>query len=302
MQLPQLLLLAGALGAMAHPSRHGHAHRSAHAQRDASELEFYKNVHPIPVSSAPPAASSSPAPATAPASAPASAPAPSGDSAPASGQYIPFCQPGGDNGPAAKVKRVTEAQVMYVGNLGTANGCHWNSNIMVVPNNIASMYKYAQTYSNSGSQTYEVRCANKMGPDGLLTGMFSVNGPGHVVFNLGPGESKTVVVQANTQMVCAFAPGSVPTTTFGQYAGNWAETDFANASNGGWSGGDISALVAQAYGMSVPGGQMCGSGTCSTITSGGKVDNAYIKGMEAVDGVGLNIPPGKVAMSVKVGV
>jgi hypothetical protein len=182
-------------------------------------------------------------------------------------------------------------------------GCPWNSNIMAVSPAIADMYEYVQMYTNVGSEKYHVLCGNKMGaePD-QLTGMFDVPGQKLVEFYLEPGESKAVVVQSNTQAVCAFAPQQVPKTPFGQYAGTWAEVDFENASNGGWSGADCSSLVAQHYDMDVPGCKICDTITCSTIWPGGVGENAYTKGMEELDGIGLNCVPGRLTMDIKIGI
>lgn len=296
MQLPQVLLLSSVIGiAAAHPSGHAHLHRSVHEKRDVPAT-FVKNVHrPIP------APSVAPKPAPEPVPEPSAAPAPAPDAAPKKDKgerkYKPFCS----EGAASKSKRVTYDQIMYTGELGTGNNCKWNSNLMVVDSDIADMYDYVQMYTNVAQEKYQIRCANKMGPDGKLTGMFAVDGQEQLVFDLAPGETKAVVAQANTQSVCAFAPGEVPKTEFGQYAGNWIESDFGNASNGGWSGADCSSLVAQHYDMDVPGCQVCQGGICSTIFPGGKGENAYTKGMEALDGVGLNIPAGATTLDVKVG-
>jgi hypothetical protein len=122
-----------------------------------------------------------------------------------------------------------------------------------------------------------------------------------LIFTLQPGETKSVAADKNTQGICAWAPGSVPTTAHGQYAGVWAEFDFENASNNGWSGADCSSLVAQAYDMDVPGCRMSHDGVNSDILPGGKGTNAYTKGMEALDGIGLNIIPGQTVIKVYVG-
>ncbi|KAL2021397.1 hypothetical protein VTK56DRAFT_7262 [Thermocarpiscus australiensis] len=291
MQLTHVLLLAGVLGAAAHPSGHAHLHRSAHAKRESPV--FVKNVHSRP----PPKPSTEPTPT--PALAAAALPTSKGSGSSETAQFIPFCSGGGSS--SSKSKRVTYEQVMYTGNLGTDNGCPWNSNLMVVPNSIADKYDYVQKYTNVASEPYQVLCANKMGADGKLTGMFKVAGQNPLIFTLGPGETKTVVADKNTQGVCAFAPSEVPTTENGQYAGVWAEFDFGNASNQGWSGADCSALVAQNAGMDVPGCRMSHGGVDSTILPGGQGTNAYTKGMEGADGVGLNIPAGKTTIEVKVG-
>ncbi|KAK4129119.1 hypothetical protein N657DRAFT_652610 [Parathielavia appendiculata] len=289
MQLSNFALLAGVLGAAAHPSGHAHLHRSAKREAPA----FVKAIHNKPLipttTQQASAASSSAAPATTAAA--VSANTQSSESS----EYIAFC------GSSSKAKRVTYDQIMYKGNTGTSNGCTWNSNLMVVPNSIAKKYKYIQEYTNVASEPYQVVCANKMGADGQLTGMFKVAGQNPLIFTLQPGETKTVVADDNTQGVCAFAPNEVPTTTHGQYAGVWAEFDFANASNGGWSGADCSSLVAQAYNMDVPGCRMSEGGVDSTILPGGHGTNAYTKGMEALDGIGLNIVPGSTTIKVFVG-
>lgn len=289
MQLPHFLLLAGVLGAAAHPSGHAHLHRSAHAKRaDAVHL---KNIHNKPI----PKPTTSAAPTTT--AAPPPAPTLSlGTQSVESAEYVAFC-----GGTSSKSKRVTYDQIMYTGNTGTSGGCKWNSNLMQVSNSIADKYQYVQKYTNVASEPYQVVCGNKMGADGQLTGMFKVPGQEQLIFTLQPGETKTVVADTNTQGVCAFAPNEVPCTTHGQYAGVWAEFDFSNESNQGWSGADCSSLVAQAYSMDVPGCRMSHGGIDSTILPGGRGINAYTIGMEKLDGIGLNIVPGKTVIEVKVG-
>ncbi|KAL2137314.1 hypothetical protein VTI74DRAFT_5045 [Chaetomium olivicolor] len=293
MQLTHLFLLAGVLGsAAAHPSGHAHLHRSVHAKRDRPS--FVKNVMPI-IPKPTPTPTPTPEPTTSATPTSSAKPSQSAESN-QSDEYIAFC-----GGGASKSKRVTYEQIMYTGNTGTKNGCSWNSNLMVVPNKIADKYQYVQKYTNVASEPYQVVCANKMGADGQLTGMFKVEGQKQLIFTLQPGETKTVVADTNTQGVCAFAPHEVPRTTYGQYAGVWAEFDFANDSNKGWSGADCSSLVAQAYNMDVPGCRMSHGGVDSTILPGGHGTNAYTKGMEQLDGIGLNIVPGKTVIEVLVG-
>lgn len=309
MQLTSVILVvAGALSAVAHPSAQPHAHNHLH-RRAGKGPTYFRNIHhhpipepkPSPTPAATPAAPSSAAPAPAapsqeaPPPPPAPAPSSGGD-----GTYKPFCSAGG--APSAVSKRVTLAQIKYVGELGLGNGCPWNSNIIEVPAAVADQYQYVQKYTNVAGSKYEVRCANKMGADGELTGMFDVPGQNQLVFDLQPGETKYVAAMGNTQMVCAFAPGTVGKTAHGQFAGNWVESDFGNTSNNKWSGADCSSLVAQAYGLGFPGCRVCGpGGVCSTIWEGGRSDNAYTTGMEALDGIGLNIPAGKVFLEVSVG-
>lgn len=309
MQLTNLVLLAGALGAAARPSAHAHAH--AHRElHERAPAQHYRSGHRHPPAAPEPKASSVAAPApAAPSTAPAPVPTPEAKPepstpAPASqGVYKPFCSAGGASA-SNKNKRVTLAQVMYTGELGMGNGCPWNSNIMEVAENVVDKYTYVQKYTNVAKEKYQVRCANKMGADGQLTGMFDVPSQNQLVFDLAPGQSKYVAAMENTQLACAFGPGTVEKTSHGQFAGNWLEADFGNTSNNKWSGADCSSLVAQAYGMHVPGCRVCvpSSGQkCSTILEGGIGDNAYTKGMEALDGIGLNLPPGQVLLQVEVG-
>jgi len=305
MQLTHLLLLTGSvIGVMAHPSGHVHAH--AHHHRSAveerappSRKQFVKNIHKLKAlkATSSSASSTSTAPsATSTVTVPSAAPG-----APSGGKYIPFCSEGKGS---TKAKRVTAAQVHYTGNTGTDGGCAWNSNMMLVPNDIASLYTYKQKYTNVASEPYEVVCFNKIGPTGGLTGMFNVPTQSPLRFMLGPGETKVVVTQENTQAVCAFGPNKLQLTPLGQFAGNWAETDSGNVSNKKWSGADCSSLVAQHYDMDVPGCKICSSDTgneCSIIRPGGFGTNAYTKGMEELDGIGLNIPAGGYSMDIAVG-
>ncbi len=99
-----------------------------------------------------------------------------------------------------------------------------------------------------------------------------------------------------------FAPHSVPKDPNGVFAGVWVEFDFASGANNNWSGADCSSLVAQAANMDVPGCQVCNTaGTCSAVLPGGVGINGYVKGMEAVDGTGINQVPGPFTLNVKVG-
>ncbi|KAM7188444.1 hypothetical protein V8F20_010560 [Naviculisporaceae sp. PSN 640] len=296
MHLSHVLLLAGAVLTAAHPSGHAHLHRSAHERRDGEHKKFWKAEKPAiakPTPSAPEEPKFTKAAAPPPAPKPPAPKPPKPE--PAEPDYIPFCP--GDS--SKKVKRVTLEQVHYKGNTGR---CGWNSNMILIPNSIADKYDYVQTYTNVAKEEYEVSCFNKIGPDNGLTGQFSVNMDKHLKFKLKPGETKTLAFDHNTQGVCAFAPGSIPLTPFGQLAGVWAEFDWENTSNGGWSGADCSSLVAQHYNMDVPGCSICEGGICSVIRPGGIGENAYTKGMEALDGIGLNIVPGPATMKMLVGV
>lgn len=283
MQLPTVLLtLAAALSVTAHPSGHAHLHRSVHEKRVPA---FYKAIHhskidkPLPTTTAEPAAPAAPT-ATVEAS-----PAAATDSAAAA--YKPFCQ--------GLSKRASAADIASKGNTGVEG--HYACNIMPVDHSIAHKYKYTTVYTNVDDKEYEVICSLKIGPTGLIDGFWHAP----VSFKLAPGESQTVAYDENTQGFCAFAPGSVPKTSFGEYAGSWVEYDFGSERNNKWSGADCSSLVAVSENMDIPGCQVCDSSVCSTIYPGGAGDNAFTAGTADKDGLGLNIPAGPVQLNVKVG-
>ncbi|KAL7939975.1 hypothetical protein V8C42DRAFT_338968 [Trichoderma barbatum] len=90
-------------------------------------------------------------------------------------------------------------------------------------------------------------------------------------------------------------------TPFGQFASTWLEFDIGNNRNKGWSGADASCLVPALYEMDIPGLQVCGQGNCSTVYPGGSGQNAYLKGMEEDDGVGIVVPSGSVRLTATFG-
>lgn len=280
------LLLAVALGASAHPSGHVHMHRSMDKRG-----KFVMANKPEP-----PAAPAAPAPATseAPKETKPSEPAPEPKKDSSSASAVkPFC-----NGNTKRVtKRATLAEITYAGNVGVEGdyGC----NLMVVNNEVADKYKYTTTFTNESDEDQKCVCFLKIGPKGEVNGFF--NGNEALDFDLPAKGKKVVAADENSQGGCACGSGSVPLTNFGQFAGTWLEFDFGNESNKGWSGADASCLVSAAYKLDIPGLQVCGHGTCSTINPGGTGDNAYLGGMEALDGIGLNLPPGEARLEVKVG-
>lgn len=290
------VLLAAALGASAHPS--GHAHRHAHRSLEARG-DFVMNLKPLPPApttteqAAPPAASSE-------AAAPSQSQQPSSSSSPAapqpstgSGSVKPFCGGQTYQKSYSNKKRATIANIFYKGNIGAPDdyGC----NLMMVDS--PDGYDHITTFTNAGDSTQECACFNKIGPvGGEVNGFF--NGKEALKFKIGPGETKYLAADDNSQGGCSCGAGQVALTTWGEFADTWLEFDFASAVNNGWSGADASCLVAASAGMPIQGMQVCGHDTCSTINPGGTGTNAYLGGMEAEDGVGLNIPPGPVRLEV----
>lgn len=296
------LLLTAAIGVSAHPSGHHHAHRSV-----GKRGNFYMAARPAPE---PTTTSVAPAPAPTTSEAPAatvqatqqeeepqqeeqtednSSDDSNSGSGSGSGTVKPFC--GGN------YKRATAAEIAYTGNLGAPGkyGC----NLMMVDNDVADQYKYTTTFTNDSGEDQVCACFLKIGPKGLIDGFFEGNQA--LNFDLPANGKRVLAADENTQGGCACGHGSVPLTSHGGFASTWLEFDFGNTSNDGWSGADASCLVSAAYGLDIPGLNVCGHNTCSTINPGGTGTNAFLGGMEALDGLGLNIPPGKARLNVAVG-
>ncbi|KAK5996980.1 Allergen Asp f 4 [Cladobotryum mycophilum] len=255
------VLFTAALGVSAHPSGHGHV-----------------NAHPVPQPPAPAPAVPKPAPQSG-----------SSSQGAGPGQFVEFC-----SGPG---KRATLGQISYKGNVGK-NGVY-GCNIMPVQKSIADKYQYTLNFINKSGQDQTCAIWNKIGDTNEINGFFV--GKGAKTFQLPAGGQQVIALDTNSQGGAACGPGGVPTTSFGQYAGTWVEYDVGNLSNGGWSGFDASCLVAAANKLSIPALSVCLDGKCSTVNAGGSGDNAYLGGMEDLDGVGLNVPPGPAHVTVNVG-
>ncbi|TQN64125.1 Allergen Asp f 4 [Colletotrichum shisoi] len=257
-----LVVLSAALtGVSAHPSAHGHQRFHERRSVDAVEerdITFIKNKAPEPTpTSATPTAT--PSPANAP-----------------TGEYVPFC-----NGEKTAYKRATLAQIAYSGNTGTEDD--WGCNMQIIDQSIKPLYNYTTTFTASDSD-YTCSCFNKIGPKGLIDGCWFAA----VTFTVKEGQSKDLAFDTDSQGSCACGPGKeVPKTFIGQFAGTWLEFDWGSVANGGNSGADASVLVAGAqslpyYGMKV----VANDKTCSWVKSDGSNEEAYMPGMEALDGVG----------------
>ncbi|KAL7912693.1 hypothetical protein GGI35DRAFT_259544 [Trichoderma velutinum] len=288
-------IFLAALGASAHPS--GHAHKRAHNSLEARGDFVIANKPADP--SPPPVASPTPSPAapkpspSAPAAPPPPAKTPSSAAGQGSGPstYTPFC--GGNS------KRATAAEIAYKGNVGGSGpyGC----NLMPVKSNLLDQYQYTVVFNNAGDDS-SCKCWNKIGADGQIDGFF--NGHEALTFDLPAGGQQVLAVDSNSQFGCACGKGGPELTNIGQFASTWVEGDVGNLSNGGWSGFDASSIVAAANHLDIPGLKVCGTAdyadVCSTIWPGGKGDNAFVGGTEALDGLGLNIKPGKTSVIVTV--
>ena len=253
---------------------------TAAAQPTGAAPSVVANVAATPA----PAAASTPAPAASKSSSSAS------DSKTAS-TFKPFC--GGK-----KAKRATEANIFYKGNIGIDGdyGC----NLQLVDASIADQYDNIMKFT-SPSEDQNCACWNKIGPTGDLSGAFGHNA---LTFPLAAGTEKIVAADSDSQGACACYPGDMPKDSNGANAATWIEFDLDSTVNNHWSGGDISALIPQAANMPVQGMSVCtedGSQCSSLGPNASNTKLAYVKGMEAADGVGLNLPPGKVRLNVIAG-
>ncbi|KAL5606919.1 hypothetical protein BROUX41_003295 [Berkeleyomyces rouxiae] len=322
MQLTSIAMLAGALaaGVSAHPSpapAHLKAHGQFHQRRvaaaspleargadDNKVIEFYaanrptttstttKVVTPTPT----PTSTSTPAPATTSAdsdynianvvakvssvaakvsSAILPASTTSSSASTSTGTAKQFCS-------GSSKKRATSADISYVGNTGTAT--NWGCNIMEIECNTMSLYLYTMEVSSTGG-TFSCSHFNKIGPEGKIDGFWY----SALDFTINGGEKKCFAFDKNTQggMACS-AGTSVDRTTIGQLSGTWAEYDYGSDVNSDNSGSDVSVLVAQAAGRKFIGMSIANpSGTiCSWVKSDGTNFQAYMSGMEDLDGVG----------------
>ncbi|KAG7102438.1 Allergen Asp f 4 like protein [Verticillium longisporum] len=179
--------------------------------------------------------------------------------------------------------RATLDQIMYAGNVGTAD--NWGCNMQIIDKAAVDKYDYTTKFASTGEK-FSCSCFNKVGPKGLLDGFwfsavdFTVADPGK--------DDVYMAFDTNSQGGCACGPGDkTPRTAIGQLAGVWLEFDWGSEPNGGNSGADASVLVAGAAGLPYPGMSVSANGkVCSWVKSDGTNEAAYMPGMEDLDGIG----------------
>lgn len=188
--------------------------------------------------------------------------------------------------------------ISYAGNVGKPYG----SNIIQISENDAPQYKNVLQLTGENQEPWTVQFWNKAGPDGKLDGFF---GHSAVTFDLAPGETKYVAVDADSRGGFGAAKGGVPKSESGEFASTWGEFDFSSNQNGGWSGYDVSIIQAQSAGKDIQGMKICeapGDKSCSSVSNGGaNVQNAYTQSQASQGGVGGNIPGGPVRLAVTIG-
>ncbi|KAL4772242.1 hypothetical protein BDW60DRAFT_187693 [Aspergillus nidulans var. acristatus] len=258
MQLTKSLLLLAALTSTTFARHEGHQRRHASIAHE----ELHRRQAPAATTTTAAAASSS-------------------DASSSSSSSGPFSTAGFGKKTANKGAGIT-----YQGNVGDP----WGSNIIEISESDAEQYKYVAKVSGQNSDPWNIIFFNKYGPTGLMDGWF---GHSALKLTLNSGETKYVAFDEDTNGGFAAAPGSdVPLDPGGGYATTWGEFDFGSGGNKGWSGFDVSAITAQAAGMTVQGMKICEevSGTCSSITpDAAQVHNAYTKAETDVGGIGGNI-------------
>lgn len=177
-------------------------------------------------------------------------------------------------GGVSKAQKVGVLDWDYIGNVGVP----WGSNIIEVEESAASQYKHVLRFEGSDSEPWSVVFWNTYGPDNKMTGFWAPNEA--LSFTLAKGEVKYVAIDDNSQGGWAAAPGSVPTTTFGQYAATWGEFDMSSEKNDGFSGWDVSCIIAELNDLEIQGMRICNhlGQDCSTIGKGlSSLLNAYTK-------------------------
>ncbi|KKY38991.1 putative allergen asp f4 [Diaporthe ampelina] len=309
------LLLLGAIGASAHPSGHARFHNKQRSQNEERAIgdtitavidgvavswvqtEDYgaaatpaivadkaDAVADVKVAAAATTAPSSATPSpTATSSSSAAPKATSGSDSTSTGEGITEFTSFTDLCTAAKAKRATLDQIKYAGNTGSSTNYGCNK-VLLANSDLASEYNNTAKFFGGPSDLY---CLvwNKIGADGGINGFF---GEEATTFKLPAGSEQYVAFDKNSQGGGACFKGSseddVEKTSYGAIAGTWAEWDFENDSNNGWSGYDASAIVAQAAGLAVTGMEICAENApdalCSTIGSGG---SSFVNAYRAVD-------------------
>lgn len=278
------VFLATALGVAAHPS--GAAHQHMHKR-----LEFVKAGKPVPApvkAVVEPSTVASPSAVATPSQA---APSNSGGSGAGVKSYTPFC---GAN------KRASVADINYKGNIG-AGGC----NMMLASLDVVDKYDYQAIFEETQGKDQKCACWNKMNPQGELKGFFK-NNPDALYFDLPANSKQAVVFDGNSQGGCSCRVGKMTFTTIGAFDGTWFEFDYGNANNKKWSGTDASSLIAADTGgtitaMTVECGLRDGSyKDVSIINADGTGKNSFVKGTNAEDGHGCNIPAGPAYSKIQV--
>lgn len=203
-------------------------------------------------------------------------------------EYRPFCSRPVIN------SRATLEDILYKGNVGDDK--QYGCNLMLVGDQIAHQYDYIANLTNAAMEDQSCACWLKVGPNGGVNGFFR----GNQVLDFAIPARRHVIlaIEKDSQGGCACSPGGIQITPWGQFGSTWLEFDMGNLRNGAWSGADASCIVSAAHNLDIPGLQVCAENEnrCSVIYPGGRGNNAFVKGMEAADGIGIIFAPGQVRL------
>ncbi|KAJ5174718.1 Allergen [Penicillium canariense] len=184
----------------------------------------------------------------------------------------------------------------YIGNVGVP----WGSNIIEVEESAANQYKHVLRFEGSQSEPWTVLFWNTYGPNNKMDGFWAPNKA--LSFTLEPNEVKYVAIDDNSQGGWAASPGEVPTTNFGQYAATWGEFDMSSEKNDGFSGWDVSCIIAELNGLAIQGMRICNhlGQDCSSIGAGlSSLLNAYTKADQGNDHLAVAQASGPVRLVVQ---
>ncbi|KAJ5805530.1 Allergen [Penicillium pulvis] len=184
----------------------------------------------------------------------------------------------------------------YVGNVGSP----WGSNIIQVAESEASQYKHVIRFEGSNSDDWSVVFWNTYGPSGKMDGFWSPNKA--LEFTLAPGEVAYVAIDDNSQGGWSAGQGSVPVSLIGEWAGTWGEFDMSSEKNDGFSGWDVSSIIAQLAGFDVQGMRICNhlGASCSSIATGlASLLNAYTSADQGNPSLAVSQAAGAVRLVVQ---
>jgi Na+-translocating ferredoxin:NAD+ oxidoreductase RnfG subunit len=202
-------------------------------------------------------------------------------------------------GASTASKRVGSLDWDYIGNVGNP----WGSNIIQVSEDSASGYKHVLRFENDNSKAWTVVMWNSYGPSGGLNGFWSPNKA--LSFTVEPNESVFVAIDDDSQGGWGAAEGEdLPTNYVGEYASTWGEFDMSNSQNDGYSGWDVSCIIAELANMDIAGMQICNHAgeKCSSITKGaGATVNAYTSADQGKNDKAVAQSAGPVRLVVNLG-
>jgi hypothetical protein len=202
-------------------------------------------------------------------------------------------------GASTPSKRVGALDWDYIGNVGSP----WGSNIIRVEEDAASGYKHVIRFENDNAKAWSVVMWNSYGPLGALDGFWSPNQA--LSFTVEPGHSIYVAIDDNSQGGWGASEGEgLSTTHLGQYATTWGEFDMSNEQNKGFSGWDVSCIIAELAKLEISGMKICdhSGDKCSSISKGASsVVNAYTAADQGKPDKAVSQGPGPVRLVVNLG-